>query len=81
MNLVHFNPFKEMDSLFSRFRNDMNGDFNLQSFTQSDWVPPVDINESDKDFGKPLVSYTPESVTITQSEEYRYERKTLSRRI
>jgi len=32
-------------------------------------------------FGKPLVSYTPESVTITQSEEYRYERKTLSRRI
>lgn len=31
--------------------------------------------------GKPLVSYTPESVTITQSEEYRYERKTLSRRI
>ena len=50
MNLVHFNPFKEMDSLFSRFRNDMNGDFNLQSFTQSDWVPPVDINESDKDF-------------------------------
>lgn len=50
MNLVHFNPFKEMDSLFSRFRHDMNGDFNLQSFTQSDWVPPVDINESDKDF-------------------------------
>lgn len=50
MNLVHFNPFKEMDSLFSRFRHDMNSDFNLQSFTQSDWVPPVDINESDKDF-------------------------------
>lgn len=50
MNLVHFNPFREMDSLFSRFRHDMNGDFNLQSFTQSDWVPPVDINESDKDF-------------------------------
>ena len=50
MNLVHFNPFKEMDSLVSRFRHDMNGDFNLQSFTQSDWVPPVDINESDKDF-------------------------------
>jgi len=50
MNLIHFNPFREMDSLFSRFRHDMDGDFNLQSFTQSDWVPPVDINESDKDF-------------------------------
>ena len=50
MNLIHFNPFKEMDSLFSRFRHDMNGDFNLQNFTQSDWVPPVDINESDKEF-------------------------------
>ena len=31
--------------------------------------------------GKPLVSYTPESVTITQSEEYRYEWETLSRRV
>lgn len=50
MNLIHFNPFREMDSLFSRFRHDMDGDFSLQSFTQSDWVPPVDINESDEDF-------------------------------
>ena len=31
--------------------------------------------------GKPLVSYTPESVTMAQSEEYRYERKTVSRRV
>lgn len=50
MNLIHFNPFREMESLFSRFRQDMDGDFNLQSFTQSDWVPPVDINESDKEY-------------------------------
>ena len=50
MDLVHFNPFKEMDSLFSRFRQDWNGGFNLQNFTQSDWIPPVDINESDKEF-------------------------------
>ena len=50
MNLIHFNPFREMDSLFSRLRHDVNGDFNLQNFTQSDWVPPVDINESDKEF-------------------------------
>ena len=37
----------------------------------------------DKKFeaGKPLVSYTPESVTMAQSEEYRYERKTVSRRV
>ena len=32
-------------------------------------------------YGMPLVSYTAESVTMTHSEEYRYERKTLSRRI
>ena len=31
--------------------------------------------------GKPLVSYTPESVTITQSEESRYERKMLSKSV
>jgi HSP20 family protein len=47
---MHFNPFREMESLFGRFRQDWNGDFNLQSFTQSDWIPPVDINESDKEF-------------------------------
>jgi len=50
MDLVHFNPFKEMDSLFSRFRQDFNSGYNLQNFTQSDWVPPVDINETDKEF-------------------------------
>jgi len=50
MDLVHFNPFREMDSFLSHFRRDMNGDFSLQNFTQSDWMPPVDINESDKEF-------------------------------
>jgi len=50
MDLMHYNPFREMDSLFSRFRHDMDGGFNLQPFTQSDWTPAVDINESDKDF-------------------------------
>lgn len=50
MDLVHFNPFREMDSLFNRFRQDFSGGFNLQNFTQSDWVPPVDINETDKEF-------------------------------
>lgn len=39
-----------MDSLFSRFRQDWNGEFNLQNFTQSDWMPPIDINESGKEF-------------------------------
>lgn len=50
MNLIHFNPFREMEGLFSRFRQDWDGGFNLQNFTQSDWTPPVDINESDKEF-------------------------------
>jgi HSP20 family protein len=50
MNLMHYNPFREMESLFSRFRQDAFSDFNVQNFTQADWVPPVDINESDKEF-------------------------------
>lgn len=40
-----------------------------------------ELVKSGKRPGKPLVSYTLESVTITQSMEYRYERKTPSRRI
>ena len=58
MDLVHFNPFREMDSLFSRFRQDFNTGFNLQNFTQSDWVPPVDINETDKEFVFYLTRHT-----------------------
>lgn len=51
MNLMHYNPFREMDTFFNRFRPDFYGtDQNLQNFSQTDWMPPVDINESDKEF-------------------------------
>ncbi|MGA9573887.1 MAG: Hsp20/alpha crystallin family protein [Lysobacterales bacterium] len=50
MNLMQYNPFREMDSLFNRLRHDYDSDYNLQNFTRSDWVPAVDINESDKEF-------------------------------
>ena len=50
MNLMQYNPFREMDNLFNRFRLDFNDDYSLQNFTQADWVPAVDINESDKEF-------------------------------
>ena len=50
MDLTHFNPFRDIESFFGHMRNDMNGDFTFPNMTQSDWVPPVDINETDDEF-------------------------------
>jgi len=51
MNLMQYNPFREMDTFFNRLRPDFfTTDQNLQNFAQTDWMPPVDINESDTEF-------------------------------
>lgn len=50
MNLTHFNPFKEMDELFGRFRQPQYGDMFSQDMTRSDWVPAVDVTESEDEF-------------------------------
>lgn len=50
MNITQFNPFKDLEHFFSRSRSTWNDDFSLQNITHSDWVPPVDINESDDEY-------------------------------
>ena len=50
MNITHFNPFKEMDDFFGRFRQPQTGDIFSQDMTRSDWVPAVDVTESDDEF-------------------------------
>jgi HSP20 family protein len=50
MDITHFNPFKDLESFFSRPRFSLNDDFALQNITHSDWVPAVDINETDEEF-------------------------------
>lgn len=50
MNLTHFNPFTDMESFFSRARQDLDRDFPLQNIAQSDWMPAVDVNESDDEY-------------------------------
>ncbi len=50
MNITQFNPFRDMESFFGRSRLNWNDDFTLQNMTQTDWVPPVDINETDDEF-------------------------------
>ena len=50
MNIAHFRPFKEMEDFFGRFRPSWDSDFSLQSMTQSDWMPAVDVTESDDEY-------------------------------
>jgi HSP20 family protein len=50
MNITHFNPFKDLENFFGRSRLSWNDDFGLQNFTHADWVPAVDINETDDEY-------------------------------
>lgn len=50
MNITHFNPFKDLENFFSRSRLGWHDEFGLQNFTHADWVPAVDINETDDEF-------------------------------
>ena len=50
MNIAQFKPFKEMEEFFGRFRPSWDSDFPLQSMTHSDWIPAVDVTESDDEY-------------------------------
>ena len=58
VNLTHFHPFRDtnlslfrdFDGFFNRFRNEMDDDTSFQSLAQSDWIPAVDINETDDEY-------------------------------
>ena len=50
MNITRFNPLRDLDDFFSRTRRDQGTDIALQDMTRADWVPAVDVNESDNEF-------------------------------
>ena len=50
MTLTHFNPFKDIDDFFGRTRQPQYGDIFSQDMTRSDWVPAVDVTESNDEF-------------------------------
>lgn len=52
MSLVRWNPMREMDDVLNRYSRmlDMPGRMNLDLFPQGDWMPRVDIMETDDSF-------------------------------
>jgi HSP20 family protein len=50
MNITRFNPFRDLDEIFSWPRLGQGNDIALQNMTRADWVPAVDVNESDEEF-------------------------------
>ena len=49
MNVVRWNPIREMDDFFNRI-NDFSKVAGNENLATSDWMPPVDIRESDKSY-------------------------------
>lgn len=43
MNVVHWNPWREFDELFTRLAGPTG-----ETLARSDWLPPVDITETEK---------------------------------
>lgn len=50
MNLMRYNPMRDIDELFERFNRPFRGEDGLQPMTRSDWMPSVDIDETDDEF-------------------------------
>lgn len=49
MSIVRWNPVREMDDFFSRFRDLDRGGWGEQ-IASSDWIPAVDVRETDQAF-------------------------------
>jgi HSP20 family protein len=50
MNLMRYNPMRDLDTFFDRFSRPLWTEDSLQSLTRSDWMPSVDISETDEEF-------------------------------
>lgn len=50
MTLTRYNPMRDFESFLERFNPPSWADDSLQSMTRSDWMPSVDISESDDEF-------------------------------
>ena len=50
MNLIRHNPIRDLEEFIDRFSWPMRKDDSLQAMTRSDWMPCVDISETDDEF-------------------------------
>jgi HSP20 family protein len=50
MNITRYNPAREFEDFFERFNWPLAKEMGLQEMTQADWMPMVDISESDKEY-------------------------------
>jgi HSP20 family protein len=50
MNITRYNPTREFEDLFNRFNWSFGKNDDLQTMTRTDWIPSVDISESDDEF-------------------------------
>ena len=50
MNLIRHNPIRDLEEFIDRFSWPMRKDDGLQAMTRSDWMPCVDISETDDEF-------------------------------
>jgi len=50
MSLIRYNPMQDFDEFFERFNRPTWGEKGLQTMTRADWMPSVDITESDEEF-------------------------------
>ena len=49
MSIVRWNPIREMDDFFNRYSDFSKAGTN-ENLAAADWIPAVDIRESDKDY-------------------------------
>lgn len=50
MNLMRYNPMRDFDEMLERLNRPLRTEGSLLPMTRSDWMPSVDISESDKEF-------------------------------
>lgn len=50
MTLIRYNPMREIEEFFDRFSSPFRSEEGLLPMTRADWMPSVDITESDDEF-------------------------------
>ena len=50
MNMISWNPFREMDDLFKNYHHSLGSNRTRDGLMKTDWMPSVDITENDSEF-------------------------------
>jgi HSP20 family protein len=50
MNITRYNPARDLEELFDRFNWTLGKENSLETMTRTDWMPSVDISESEDEF-------------------------------